>query len=155
MNKRAGYAQPIIDFYAAIIIATIIVIFFIVLKLHSASIEVSIKGDVATIDGNMMLVNYVKAQIPYDGATVTIAEFIDLVNPTSFDKTLQDQLEKRTREYFRDYEDAAGCSPLIKITYDNDEIFLPGTSGTCELSASQRIPSLSGRQIIVSMEGKP
>jgi len=155
MNKKAGFAQPIIDFYAVIVIVAIIMIFLLVLKLHSSNLEVAIKSDIDSIDGTMMLANYVKAPISYNGQEMTIAEYIDLINPSSLDKKLQAGLEKRTREYFHDYEEGAGCSVLLTVHYGNEKLPLPSTKSAdrCKPSAVQRIPTISGRQITVSMEG--
>ena len=160
MDKKAGYAQPLIDFYATVIIILILIIFFTLLSFRSDRMDVTIRGDIATIDGNIILRNYLMSQVEYHDENMSIAEMLDRIDPL-LTPTYEGTLKMTTFDFLRPFEEESGCPVDIYITIDDDKISILSsykTSHPCDkykhyYKTEQLLPSMTGKTIIVSLDG--
>jgi hypothetical protein len=69
MNRRAGFAQPVIDAFSLLVIVAIILIFFLLFSLANKERIYTLKEHVASVDGNTVLFSFLQMPIDYPQKT--------------------------------------------------------------------------------------
>jgi len=157
MNKKAGYAQPVIDFYAAVLIVIILVIFFGILRFHSGNFDWTIQQQVGNIDGSIILGQFLKSTVTVNDEQTTIAEYLDTVK-LPLTAARRRPLENFVWTYFADFEKKSGCPINIRFYIDNDNFQVAPKSDlerNCMYSyqSTMFIPSQKGTRLSVTLGG--
>jgi hypothetical protein len=136
-NKNAGYAAPILDYFATVIIFITIVIFFVLFYVHHNEIGVNFENKIDDVDSTIILHNYLRTPIEFKylddndkvifKETITIAEYVDRMKnykDTSDGKEgMFFTLEKKSIEYLKPFEEMTGCPLTIDIKINNEWIY--------------------------------
>lgn len=75
-NKKGFIASTLVDLYAFLLFMFVLLIFYIIFKLGAGTIVYKIEGETANLNGNTLLINYLKTPIEVDGKEIDIAELI-------------------------------------------------------------------------------
>lgn len=89
------------DFYSTIIIVLIIVIFFFALKIKAEKVTNTITGEELGLDATQVALLYAQTPVETSKGTMTFAEFIGIVVA---DASLEEELQKKTEEFFTPYK---------------------------------------------------
>jgi hypothetical protein len=133
LNKKGGFAEPILDYFATVIIFMIIIIFFLLFYLHNQEIKVEITASIDELDSTIILQNYLRTPIEYkyldeddddiiiSKETITIAEYIDRMKDYEDPNDgLFYPLKSKTEEYLKPFEEMTGCPLKIEIIMDTE-----------------------------------
>ena len=136
LNKKGGFAEPILDYFATVIIFMIIIIFFLLFYLHNQEIKVEITASIDELDSTIILQNYLRTPIEYkyldeddddiiiSKETITIAEYIDRMKDYEDPNDgLFYPLKSKTEEYLKPFEEMTGCPLTIDIKINNEWIY--------------------------------
>jgi hypothetical protein len=154
MDRRAGYAQPVVDIFVTILIIMVIIVFYMMFKWTVAAKEYSVTQNAATMDGTLMLNSILKSQhLPLDpskpvDSTQTIAEYLQrdkLFDGVLF-KGLNDQVRKVLIPHVQALHEITGCPIRLTITQgsNTDRIEIQEMKSPCnskkKYEAKQLIP---------------
>jgi len=147
MNKK-GLADPITAYFATLAIVLILIIFFVLLSIHSNQKTVRLNEEKAYADGHLFLVAYLNT--PFGDETV--AKHIEK-------QGLTESLEQWTYLYIDQVMEATGCPVKITISIDDEHESYdrdisaeePCVQNGRFLDDSQSLPS--NKTILVSLIG--
>ncbi len=160
-QKRAGFAQPVIDYMATIIIILIIIIFFILFNISERSYKVNINQQAGNADAGIMLHNLLRVPVEDNGEKIPLAEYLDRINDPRIENTYT-AMWPPIMVYLKMLSDSTGCPMRLDISIDGYQLreVTAGSevTGMCkELSlyyqAEQLLPSMKGTEIIVELAG--
>lgn len=160
-QKKAGFAQPVIDFYATVIIVLILIIFFILFWLHTNEIHVKISQQAGAADANIMLHNLLRVTIDDNGEKMPLAEYLDRIKDPRMQNTYN-PMQQPVRVYLQALSDSSGCPYRLSISIDNNQlkeiVMGNGVKDSCKKNhifyqAKQLIPSMTGKTIIAELTG--
>lgn len=112
MNKRAGFAQPIIDAFATLVIMLILIVFFFLFSMFTSEREYKIKEQVSAVDGNIALMTFLRMPVDYYSEKITMAEVlqrVDFTEPRALERTFARDVKQRTLEFLSTYYEDTGC----------------------------------------------
>jgi len=126
-NKKGFITEVLADIYVFIVFLLIMLIFSILFYFGGEIMKTSIKGEYDNLDGNTILLNYLRTPVEVDGKETTIAELI-LISADSEEhkrefKTLTQDLLNRLNvlSYEDDYS--------IKVKFPDEEMFVGEVEG--------------------------
>jgi hypothetical protein len=111
-NKKA-VASPLVDFYAYIAFALVILTFFLLFKAGAGQIQQVITSDMIEFDDNLILQNYFKTPITTSKGQIPFAEFL-AENPKDYQNIM-----KNTEIIFQKFNKTQHFQALFNI--DNNK----------------------------------
>jgi hypothetical protein len=160
MNKRAGFSQPVIDAFSVFVIVVIFLVFFVVFSLFSNERTYTIKEQVASVDGSIVLFTYLRTPVSYEGSTMPIAETIQLIDVSDYqrDKRVNDAIRAQTIQFQKEFYESTGCPNTIALTINDHPFkfdYTPDAHAACTngegYKATQLIPRNDGTLAVVTL----
>jgi hypothetical protein len=162
MDKRAGYAQPIIDAAVTVLIILIFIIFYILFSLQAQTRSYAIKDQASVVDGGVILFTFLSQPVDYGGQKMTMGEMLGRVDyskrtagPGNYVGTVQQAMLKYMDNYYKE----TGCPIRMVVIAPEitDEQSIKGdVKGSCKTylqyyQASQIIPRLDGKTLTIEV----
>jgi hypothetical protein len=160
MNKRGGYAQPVVDIFVTILIIMIIIVFYMMFKWTVAVREYNIKQNAATMDGSTMLYAILRAPVsasdPKDPGYVpqTVGEYLQrdrLFSASGLNPSLNPQVYKVIKPTIEEYSELTGCEIKLMISQGTSSTKEPMSFGESKESCSKK--SFEAVQLIPRPDG--
>lgn len=93
--KKGAIAAPLVDFYAYVLFAIVIVIFYIVFKVSAGAVKVDIKGDAGDLTVDTALIDFLNTPLEINGKKGTTSDFTRAVYYNNLDINLfKSEIEK-------------------------------------------------------------
>lgn len=115
-NKK-GIETGLVDFYATIVIALIIIIFFFVLHVQGTKMIYEVQGETFPLDAATIGNTYLRQTISSEGKEYTVAELLVLVQT---DDSYEKNLEESTDSFIKTIQEKVKKQVGIRV-YSKDE----------------------------------
>ena len=169
MNRRAGYAEPIIDIFITILIIMVIIVFYMMFKWSVGAREYHVNQNAAIMDGSEMLYAILRSPVPpldpsKQADTETIGEYLQrdalFAQSTIINPNLNDKVYLTLKPVVEEYSALTGCEIKISISQGQsstkEPIIFGKSKDTCakrSFQASQVIPRPDGDATITLSVG--
>lgn len=147
--KKKGFAEITVDVYSTIIIILLIIVFFAMFNAYGKNMRLGMDTKIAAADSNILLSNYLRYDIEYEGKKMSMADFFDRADL----RVEKGSFEQNTYDYFTKFHKLSGCRIMVTITVDGDD-FLWETPDTDDGICAKYQTSYLAEQIVPSMDGK-
>lgn len=161
MNRKAfGYAEPILDYFATLLIFFVIAIFFFLFWLHSSNTKSYIIETTGITDGQIVLTGFLSDETKVDDEKLSIAELLNRVTIIEIEQKKGPHYEKiisEARVFLTNYHHLTGCNRMLVFHLVGQEVQVVNLDlpdkGECPSwltsSATQMLPRQDGRLITV------
>jgi hypothetical protein len=158
MDKKAfGYAEPILDYFATLLIFFIIAIFFFLFWLHSSETKSYIMEASGTVDGQIALQSFLLSETKMGEEKLTIHEFLNRMTIIDFEdqnSKARIAFEAAAKSFLAGYHKATGCNAILVYELQGQapeaiNVELESKSGCKDIPSVQLVPRQDGRLVSV------
>lgn len=147
-NKKGFVVEFLADIYVFILFMLLMLIFTLLFYFGAKTVKAEIKGEYENLDGNTILLNYLRTPVEIDGKNINIAELILI---SEFDKEKRNRLKTITRDLLIKFNTFSYKDDYsIKIEFSDEPLFIGQVGGFLIGKIEQKevgkikLPSLEG-----------
>jgi hypothetical protein len=161
MNRKAfGYAEPILDYFATLVIFFIIAVFFFLFWLHSSNTKAYIIETTGITDGQIVLSGFLSGETKIGEEKLSVAELFNRMTIIELEQKKGEHYDKIISEasvFLTNYHHLTGCNRMIMFELAGQERQVVNLDladkqecpSWLTSPTSQMLPRHDGRAIIV------